>query len=218
MSAGRSAEERARQVRAAARRGVWRRLLAWLDLNPAARRADALAARSRIGAQGEQATAGLVDQLKLEGWQVRHDLRLTGRRFNVDHLLMPPTAAGLVLPDSKRWRRNWPTQLVGGQLHCGPENRHDQAQKVAGYAEAVAAAVGLPAANVIPLLLVHGSPVAGGFVWAPVSTVHGQVLVVGPGMLLGLLRGSVQGLPNPRAARALAARVDSVLRPYVQRA
>ncbi|MCA1222454.1 nuclease-related domain-containing protein [Streptomyces sp. 8L] len=180
------------------------------------RRADAQAARWAYGAAGEEATARLLDPLRAEGWHVWHDLRLTGRRFNVDHLLMPPTAAGLVMPDTKRWRRNWPTQLVGGRLHCGPEDRHGQAQKVAEYAEAVAMAVGLPPANVIPLLLVHGSPVAGGFLWAPVSTVHGRVLVVGPDMLLGVLRGAVEGLPDSYVARALAVRVNAVLRPYVQ--
>ncbi|WP_261994174.1 nuclease-related domain-containing protein [Streptomyces sp. t39] len=176
-------------------------------------RADQHAARLAHGALGEQATARILDQLEAEGWWVRHDLRLRGRRFNLDHVLVSPCGTGLVVVDSKHWRRGpgHETALVQGRVHCGRDDRHAQVQALAGYANLVAQAVGLPAAAVRPLLVVHGSPVAGG--WFETAVRNERVLVLGPDRLLTTLRSAPAGR-DARAAAALAVRVDRVLVPY----
>jgi hypothetical protein len=121
-----------------------------------------------------------------------------------------------VVLDSKKWWYTQPTRLVRGRVCCGERDWHAQVEAVARYAEVVAAAVGLPADRVWPLLVVHGSTVAGGALAAPVPGVHGVVHVLGADRLVGTLRGSPR-VRDPRAARVLAARVDRVLTPYVQR-
>jgi hypothetical protein len=216
VTAGQSAEAWARATRAAARKGLWRRLLAALGLSPAAARADALAARRERGAEGEKETARLLAPLASEGWYIRHDLSVPRRRFNLDHVLVTPCGTGMVVPDSKRWFRTWPTVVRGGRLHCGMEDRHKQVEDLVEHAEAVAAAVGVPAGRVMPLVVVHGSPVAGGMLRVRVAGRAEPVAVIGPELLVAALRQ--MGLRrDPRAARALAERVDAVLTPYVQK-
>lgn len=214
MSGGRSAEARARALRAGARKGLWRRLLAALGLNPAAARADARAAMWAHGAAGEEATARLLTPLTRRGWTVWHDMRLERRQFNLDHVLASPCGTALVVLDTKRWDRRRPTRVVRGRVCCGWEDRHQQVEKVAGYAGAVAAAVGLPEDRVWPMLVVHGSPVDGGALWAPVGGVHRRCLIVGPHALVPALRGAPRGR-DARAAAVLVARANRVLRPYV---
>lgn len=213
MSAVNSAAARAASLRAQARRGVWRRLLAWLGLGGrAVRRADARAALWAHGAVGEEATARLLAQLEPDGWTVWHDMSLPGRRFNLDHVLASPCGTAVVVLDTKAWRRTWSTTLVRSRVHCGPDDRHDQIGKVAGYAHTVAAALGLPVAHVRPLVVVHGSPVAGGYLEA--VTVHGPVYVLSPGLLVSTLAGA-PGLPDRVRAELLAEHVGSVITRYV---
>ncbi|MEU9849327.1 nuclease-related domain-containing protein [Streptomyces sp. NPDC047985] len=212
MSAGNSAAARAAALRANARRGLWRRLLVFLGLGGArVRRADAAAARWAHGAAGEEATARLLAPLESAGWHVRHDLRLSGRRFNIDTVLVSPCGTAVVVLDTKNWHRGRPTALVGGRVCCGAEDRHDQVVKVAGYAQAVGKA--LPGVLVLPLLVVHGSPVAGGGFEAPVP--GGAVWVLGTDLLVPRLVGAVRAAPDRRAAAALVSRVDGVLSPYL---
>lgn len=215
MSAGSSAAARAAALRAGARRGVWRRLLAWLGLGGrAVRRADNRAALWDHGAAGEETTARLLAQLPY-GWTVWHDMGLPGRRFNLDHVLASPCGTAVVVLDTKAWRKSWPTALVRGRVHCGPDDRHGQVEKVASYAHAVAAVLGLPVAHVRPLVVVHGSPVAGGHLEA--VTPYGPVYVLPPGLLVSSL-AAAPGLPDQVRARLLADHVGSVITPYVDRA
>ncbi|MFJ3699558.1 nuclease-related domain-containing protein [Streptomyces sp. NPDC090052] len=210
-----SAAAQAAAIRAGARRGPWRRLLALLGLGGAAvARADAQAARWAHGAAGEERTARLLAQLEARGWHVRHDLRLAGRRFNVDTALVSPCGTGLVVLDTKNWHRgpDWETKLIDGRVHCGRDDRHDQIAKVAEYARLVGSAVAVPGLVVQPLVVVHGSRIPGGHLTAPVP--GGSVLVVGTDWLVPTLAAAVRGR-DPRRAAALAARVDQVLRPYV---
>ncbi|MGS2592064.1 nuclease-related domain-containing protein [Streptomyces hebeiensis] len=216
MSAGDSAVARAAAIRARARRGLWRRVLAWLGLRGhAVRRADTEAARWVHGAAGETATARMLRQLEAQGWTVRHDLRLQGRRFNIDHALASPCGTAVVVLDTKAWHRGRPTTLVRGRVHCGLEDRHDQVEKVAGYAQAVQAALGMPGVTVWPLLVVHGSTVAGGRLEARMPGWPGPVHVLGTGWLLPVLEAAPRTRDARRAA-ALARRVDAVLRPYAE--
>lgn len=206
-----SAAREAAAIRARARKGVWRRLTAAVGLNPAATRADARAALWAHGAAGETATAGMLAQLPA-GWQVRHDVQLQGRRFNLDHVLIAPEGTVVVL-DTKTWHRGYPTVLRAGRVHCGGQDRHDQVEKVAGYAQKISVALGLPGVVVLPLLVVHGSPVAGGYLDVRVPGVAAPVYVLGPAWLVPTLAGAPKER-NPARAAVVAGRVDVVLRPY----
>lgn len=208
-----SAAAKAKAIREHARRGVWRRVTAWAGLNPAAARADAKAALWAHGAQGEAATEALLAPLVQAGWTIRHDLRLAGARWNVDTVLVSPCGTAVVVLDTKAWRRNWPTRLVRGRVYCGDEDRHGQVEKVAGYAERISRALGLPGVKVLPLLVVHGSPVAGGHLDVRMPGMTDPVYVLGPDWLVPTLAAAPKAR-DPRRAAAVAARVDAVLHPY----
>lgn len=212
---GNSAQREAAAIRARARRGLWRRVTAALGVNPQARAADARAALWARGAAGEEATADLLQRLLAHGWTIRHDVRLQGRRFNIDHVLVSPCGTAIVVLDTKVWHRGWLTALVRGRVHCGGEDRHTQVEKVAGYAAAVQAALGLPDVVVWPLLVVHNSPVAGGVLTARVDGAvwPGPVHVLSPPYLAPTLARAPK-TRDPQRAAAVLARVDAVLRPY----
>jgi hypothetical protein len=214
---GNSAGREAAAIRARARRGVWRRLTAAVGANPAAVRADAQAALWDRGAQGETATARMLAQLQAHGWQIRHDLRLRGRRFNLDHVLVSPCGTAVVVLDTKVWHRGRPTTVRAGRVCCGAQDRHEQVVKVAGYAAAVQKALGLPGVVVWPLLVVHNSPVQGGVlaVRAPEAGWAGPVYVLSPPYLVPTLAQAPKQRDPGRTA-AVTARVNTVLRPYTE--
>lgn len=212
--AGGSAARWGQEQRRAARRGVWRRVLAWLGLNRAARRADALAARTALGAVWEQRTAVMLEPLEGAGWRVLHDRRLPGRgRANLDHVLVSPCGTAVVVLDTKRWHAQRSTSLVGGRVCCGLEDRHGQVEAVARYAARTGQALSMPGVAVWPLLVVHGSPVAGGKLEARAVGWEGPVWVLGPDWLVPTLARAPAGRDPQRAAQ-LAAHVARVLPPY----
>jgi hypothetical protein len=180
-------------------------------MNPEAVRADAQAALWELGGRYEKETARIVRPLRWRGWRIRHDLRLKGRRFNVDHVLGSPCGEAVVVADTKRWPVGREIWVPGGRLLCGREDRHGEAEKVARYALAVGEALGLPDVAVWPLLVVHGSSVRGGHL--EVVTSSGVVQVVAAGELRRVLRAAPAGWSWGRSRR-VAARVDAVLSPY----
>jgi hypothetical protein len=93
------------------------------------------------------------------------------------------------------------------------QDRHGQVEAVVRYAARVAKVLGLPAGSVWPLLVVHGSPVAGGYLTVPVAGCAVPVYVLGAEMLLPTMAAAPRGADRRRAA-AVAARVDQVLHPY----
>lgn len=219
---GNSASREAARIRAQARRGLWRRLTAALGMNPAAVRADAQAARWDRGAAGEEATARLLNPLLTYGWQVRHDVRLPGRRFNLDHVLVSPGGDAVVVLDTKVWHRGRETVLLRGRVHCGVgnrwEDRHMQIEKVAQYAADVQAALALPGVVVWPLLVVHNSPIRGGVLQARAPAWAGAVWVLSPQILERTLAIDPQTrklrVRDPQRVGMVTARVDQVLVPY----
>ncbi|MER5277754.1 nuclease-related domain-containing protein [Streptomyces sp. NPDC002809] len=216
MSAQNSAAAKAAAIRANARKGLWRRLLAALGLGGArVRCADAAAARWAHGAAGEDVTAGLLTALEARGWAIRHDVRLRGRRFNVDHVLGSPCGTAVVAVETKNWHRGRTTTVRSGRVFCGGEDRHDQVEKAVKYARLIEAALGMPGVTVLPVMVVHGSPVAGGFLDARVQGWEGPVYVLGPDRLLPTLAAAPK-MTNPARAAAVAARMDSVLSPYTE--
>lgn len=208
MTAGGSAGREAARIRRTARRGVWGHVTAWAGLNPEAARADAVAARWRLGADAERETARRLRVLRLYGWRIRHDLRLAGRRFNLDHVLVSPCGTAVVVADTKRWHAGRTVTADVGRLWCGGEDRTKQADDAARYAALVAAAVGV---QVWPLLIVHGSDVRDGHL--EVVTGSGRVQVVAVDQAVRVLRAAPAGWSWSRA-RQTAGRVDEVLRPY----
>ncbi|MFI6055479.1 hypothetical protein ACIBCO_36005 [Streptomyces violascens] len=83
MSAGGSAAARAAAIRAEARKGLWRRIQAWLGIGTAVRRADAEVAKWEGGVEGEEATARLLAPLGGRGWYLRHDLAMSNSWANI---------------------------------------------------------------------------------------------------------------------------------------
>lgn len=208
---GNSASREAARIRAGGRRGVWGHVTAWLGVNPEAARADAVAARWELGAKAEKQTARIVRQLRWRGWRIRHDRRLTGRRFNLDHVLVSPCGTAVVVADTKRWHAGRAAGVVGGRLYCDREDRHGEAEKAARYAVLVAQALRMPEVAVWPVLVIHGSHVPGDHV--QVATADGMVQVIAADQVLRVLRAAPTGWSWGRARR-VAARVDAVLRPY----
>ncbi|MGW2740532.1 nuclease-related domain-containing protein [Streptomyces sp. NPDC001288] len=189
---------------------MWRRLTAAVGVNPAARRADALAARTAIGAEWERQTAVLLRPLGRYGWHVLHDRQLPGSRANLDHVLVSPCGTAVVVLDTKRWHAGMDTRLVGGRVHCGPQDRHGQVEAVARYADRVHQAIGMAGVVVWPLLVVHGSRIPGGRLEARADKWPGPVWVLGPDWLVPTLASAPSGADARRAA-ALAGRVAAVL-------
>lgn len=215
MRPGQSPLEWAAREQRAARKGVRRKVLAWLGWNAQARRADALHARAVYGALGEQWTAELLTRLPA-GWTVFHGRRLPGFRHDLDHVLVSPCGTAVVVLDTKRWGTRQRTELRQGRVHWGAEDRHGQVEAVGRYAGRLHAALGVPGVTVWPLVVVHGSAVAGGEL-APRVVVdgwEGPVYVLAADRLVGRLAAAPRGVRDPGRAVALAGRVEEVLRPY----
>lgn len=209
-----SAARQAAAIRAHARRGVWRRLLSAVGVTAHTRAADAEAARWGLGGQWEQVTARMLAPLEAEGWRILHDRRLPSGA-NLDHVLITPDGTEIVVLDTKRWDISRPTVLRRGRVCCGTEDRHDQVVKVAGYADTVARRLRVPEESVTPLLVVHGSPVAGGHLDVMLLGRSSPVYVLDPEWLMSTLTASGRKAPaDPQRAGALARRVDQVLPRY----
>lgn len=213
-----SAARQAAALRARARGGLWRRLRALLGFGGADASTEAVAARWDIGAAAEAQTAAMLRDLEGRGWHILHDRALPGSRANLDHVLVAPNAAAVVVLDTKRWHARRPTTLVGGRVHCGGEDRHGQIEAVASYARRAARALGVPAGVVWPLLVVHGSRVFDpglppGRLEARAKDWAGIVHVLNPEYLVPTLADAPQGR-DPQRAAALAQHVARVLSPY----
>lgn len=214
MTAGGSTADEGARLRAEASKGWWRTILRWCGINANNRRLEAAAVRQEQGSLGEQQTAALLARLPA-GWTVFHDLAVPGRRFNLDHVLIPPSGAGVIVLDSKKWRRTWPTALVRGRVCCGDQDRHEQIVQFAGYVSGTAAALGVPAGMLMPVIVVHGSPVAGGRLDVGVPEWERTVHVLAGDRLVEVLAGMPGGRgPVQPAATALADRVRHTLPQY----
>jgi hypothetical protein len=103
------------------------------------------------GAEGERATAALLERLPARKWVVLHDRRVPGSRANIDHLVVGPTGVWVVDTKALRAevRAGWRSVRVGdGFLDVEP---------AAWEAEVVADRLGVV---VTPVVAVHGPRVA----------------------------------------------------------
>lgn len=159
------------------------------------------------GAEGEEATAALLDPLRLRGWTVLHDRAIPGTRANLDHLLISPTGA-VVVVDSKRWRRNWTvTTTPDGRLMCGPRPQDRDTASLAFEAGRVAQALCVPIHRIIA---VHGARVPA----SPLRLPHpsGPITVTAAQTLPALLHG----LPTRHTIhpQLIAQRAEAAFPPY----
>ncbi|MEJ8654661.1 nuclease-related domain-containing protein [Streptomyces sp. MS1.AVA.3] len=212
MSAGSSATERAAELGAGRRPGMWGRLLIALGVRQAPATPEA-AIPWLMGVEGEEATEALVEVLVGEGWTVFHDLGLPRSDSNVDHILVPPSGQGIIVLDTKRWWATWLTDADNGRLYCGEEDRHYEAEKAVFLARFVRDVLGIVDLLVLPALVIHGSPVAGGgHIQVVVDGWPRPLHVFGPQALLAHLRQRA-GTPAPRRAAQLASRIAQMLPP-----
>lgn len=207
MTAGESAAAWAAELRAGARRGLWRRILSLLGVRVHTRRADAQAARCDAGYEGERRTAQLLAPLAQEGWYGLYDRSLPrGGKANADFVLIPPCGRLVVNVDAKLWSGRYPLHCQGGPLFHGTYDRSRTVDALLYETREIAAALSV---RVVPVMAVHNAPVAGGrFETAGITVLPAAVLVP-------FLR-SLAGPPDPYRAGALAHAAAAVLRPYVQ--
>ncbi|NEC92303.1 hypothetical protein [Streptomyces sp. SID12501] len=97
---------------------------------------------------------------------------------NFDHTLPSPCGTAVFVLNSKRWHARLPTHLRDGRVHFGDEDRHGQIDAVARSTARLQDALAMPDVVVWPLLVVHGSPVAGGVLDARSPRWAGPVYVL----------------------------------------
>jgi hypothetical protein len=159
-AAGSSAEEWGRELRAHARRGVWRRVLSLLGVTAHTRAADAKAANCAAGARGEQLTAIALAPLEAVGWTVLHDRRIPGARTaNADHVVVSPGKRVYVIDSKLRSAKTGTVHARGERLWHGDRPMDRDVDSLRFEAMLVEKALGVP---VQPLMCVHNAPVAGG--------------------------------------------------------
>lgn len=134
------------------------------------------ARRSQIGAEAEEATGRLLQELERQGWKIFHARARPGSNGDLDHVAIPPGGEAAFVINTKRWRRDWDTHATSGLLQCGdrPEER-----SVAGVLrEAGHVSRLLPGTLAVPVLAVHGSTVLGGRLRLPRTGAHGTTTAV----------------------------------------
>ncbi|WP_181800368.1 nuclease-related domain-containing protein [Streptomyces ipomoeae] len=175
------------------------------------------AGRWFAGAKGEEATAALIDPLTEEGWYVFHNRRL-GKKWDVDHVLVPPCGTGLVVLNSKWWKRKCLTVVDGnGRLRCGED---DRTYAVDGVVREAAQAIKIVSKTrprwkglaVVPALVIHNSPLFRGRELVASRHWNKLIHVYGPDTLVDALR-TIPGDPRPKVAHALAVRTHELLPP-----
>lgn len=210
-AAGSSAAAWAAQARAQRPATRWGRLLHTLRLNRRYRATQEALARAReAGAAGERATGELLLPLHREGWVILADRAITGSKANLDHVLVPPCGALLVMVDSKMWSpRRGPVRASGGRLFRGDVDWHRTIETQSWEVSMVWQAMG----GKVPLLAVtcvHLARVDGG------QFGLNGIQVVEADRLLELLRTENAARPHdPARAARLAQRAAIQLPPYV---
>jgi len=204
-AAGSSAERWGQELRAGARKGLWRRLLAVLGVTAHTRRADARADSCDAGAAGERRTAVLLAELEGFGWRVLHDRAIPGARSaNADHVVISP-GGRVFLVDSKLWsgKHGSTVHARGDQLWHGDRFADRAIGSLLFEKDLIERVLGVP---VQPVVVVHSAPVQGeGFKVRDVPVVPAARLVV----LLAANDG-----PRDAGAYRLAGEADRLLPRY----
>jgi hypothetical protein len=138
----------------------------------ARRRARSRAGRQAAGAAGERKTASALAVLEHLGFVVLHDLRLAGRDWNIDHVVIGPP--GVVVVETKQWAGG---QAVVGRRHLTVDGRRrDEALEQVGWeVEALQRALHpmVDSSGVEGFLCIHGPRVRARWFWrSPVARGH----------------------------------------------
>src|SRR5690606_26136221 len=167
----------------------------------------------RIGAEGEEVTAELLTPLRRQGWYWLHDRAVPTRRFNLDHLGVPPSGQELTVVETKKWPRTWQVSVDDrGRLVCGPTDRPGPARlqekdvdALINETDAILPHTDLP---VTRFIAVHGARVAGGHLTltrpSPVLGADVTITVVEAPLLPSTLVVHAAGEASPAAARRTA--------------
>jgi hypothetical protein len=158
----------------------------------------------RKGYQGELLTERHLAALP-DRFVVLHDLRLPGRRENVDHLVIGPT--GVFTVETKHYSS--PVTIRRGVARCAGRRLDDVVEQARRQADAVAAVLGT---SVVPLVCVHGAGVEVSGLFA--SPVVAGVRFCSGRRLVRLVR-SGSGRLDERAVAGLVSRAKAGLRPAV---
>lgn len=154
------------------------------------------------GADGEVATAAVLDRLSPRRWAVLHDLAVPGSRANIDHLVIGPTGVWVI--DSKAYRGTLSSRR--GRLRAG--NVTVSTEAVRWEAEVVSEVLG---ERVRPLVAVHGQR-AGQRLGRRGRSCGGARAVGAPRLLARLRRGRfLRPVLSPGRVRELAAIAESRL-------
>jgi hypothetical protein len=135
------------------------------------------------GAEGERLTASALESLEGDGYVLLNDLRIPGRRSNVDHVLVGPS--GVYVIESKNY--SGAIKITSRAVTLNGRRRDRDIKEVLREAEVVETALaGRPEAEVMPVLSLHAGEVSGSLFSEP--TVRG-VRVGSSRKLPGWIRG-----------------------------
>jgi hypothetical protein len=169
------------------------------------------------GAEGERLTAKALDPLKTDGHILLNDLRIPGKRSNVDHILIGPT--GVYVIESKNYSGK--VRITRRTVTLNGRHRDRDIREVLREAELVETVLaGRPEAVVVrPLLWLHAAEVTGSMFSEPVvqgvrigssrkltAWIRGQARV--------LSQGDVQAIAGTLSSSL--GRKDQVARPPLQ--
>jgi Nuclease-related domain len=175
------------------RTGGWRLAVGTMERR---RRERAVAGRWERGAEGERATAALLELLDPAIFKVLHDRALPGTNANLDHLVIAP--GGVFVVDSKYWTGR--VVAAHGRVYYRGEDLATLLAPVGAEARAVTRCLG-----VVPAVLVcvHGTTLPGGRLRVPLT--DGTVaMVIEARDLLGTLTGGDQVLGDGQVRRLAA--------------
>jgi Nuclease-related domain len=175
------------------RTGGWRLAVGTLERR---RRERAVAGRWQRGAEGERATAGLLDLLDPAAFKVLHDRALPGTNANLDHLVIAP--GGVFVVDSKHWTGR--VVAAHGRFYYRGEDLAVVLAPTGAEARAVTRCLGV-APTV--LVCVHGTTLPARQLRVPLTD-GTTVLVVEPRDLLGTLTGGGRVLGDGQVRRLAA--------------
>jgi hypothetical protein len=157
--------------------------------------------RWAAGAAGEERTAAALAPLSGRGFVVFHDVRLPGRDWNIDHLVIGPR--GVAVVDSKRWAAR---RVVVSRRHLRADgDRRDAAvDHVVWQVTAAARALGrdVPTRG---FLCIHGSRVRSRWFWRR-PVMNGVLVGDDRALMAWLRRGPRLVRPSGVATLAKAAR------------
>lgn len=118
------------------------------------------ASRWLQGAEAEKRTGKTLARLEPLGWGVLHDLSIPKSRANIDHVVIHPSGAFVVMIDTKAWHvKGAKIRMSDGRLMYGRWNKTDQMETVRWEARRLTEETGL---TVVPVIVCDQGTVVDG--------------------------------------------------------